>query len=69
MTMNPLDLDISAVSELLAAQKLSSQELTTLALERAERINPKLNAFIEIRGQKAMQQAQAADVGSRTSPI
>lgn len=69
MTINPLDLDLTAVSELLAANHISAQDVTGLALERAVRINPKLNAFLDIRGQKAMLQAKAADGNPRSSPL
>jgi aspartyl-tRNA(Asn)/glutamyl-tRNA(Gln) amidotransferase subunit A len=45
----------------LAQKKISSVELTTLFLDRIEKLNPTLNAFVTVDRNKAMQQASAAD--------
>lgn len=49
-------------SRALAAKELSSVELTRLFLERIERHNPTLNAFITTDPEKSLAQAAAADV-------
>ncbi len=45
----------------LATRKISSVELTTLFLDRIERYNPALNAFVTIDRDKALAAAHAAD--------
>jgi aspartyl-tRNA(Asn)/glutamyl-tRNA(Gln) amidotransferase subunit A len=45
----------------LAAKKISSVELTTLFLDRIEKLNPTLNAFVSVDRDKALKQAAAAD--------
>ncbi len=45
----------------LRSRKLSSVELTRLCLERIERFNPRLNAFITVDPDKSLGQARAAD--------
>jgi aspartyl-tRNA(Asn)/glutamyl-tRNA(Gln) amidotransferase subunit A len=45
----------------LAEKKISSVELTTLFLDRIERLNPVLNAFVSIDRDKALAAARAAD--------
>ena len=45
----------------LRSHKLSSVELTRLCLERIERFNPRLNAFITVDPDKSLAQARAAD--------
>jgi len=45
----------------LADRKLSSVELTRLYLARIEASQPKLNAFISITGERALDEARAAD--------
>ena len=50
---------------MLRARKVSSVELTRAALARAERLDPKLHAFITLTAEVAMEQALAADRGLR----
>jgi aspartyl-tRNA(Asn)/glutamyl-tRNA(Gln) amidotransferase subunit A len=45
----------------LQAGDFSSEELTTVFLDRIERFDPPLNAFISVTGERAMAQARAAD--------
>ena len=54
-------LTIREAARLLRARKVSSVELTRAALARAERLDPKLHAFITLTAEVAMEQAVAAD--------
>jgi aspartyl-tRNA(Asn)/glutamyl-tRNA(Gln) amidotransferase subunit A len=45
----------------LAAKKISSVELTRLYLDRIERLNPDINAYITVDAEKSLAQARAAD--------
>jgi aspartyl-tRNA(Asn)/glutamyl-tRNA(Gln) amidotransferase subunit A len=56
----------------LAAKAISSVELTTLFLDRIERLNPTLNAFITLDRERTLAMAGAADArraGGETSPL
>jgi aspartyl-tRNA(Asn)/glutamyl-tRNA(Gln) amidotransferase subunit A len=52
---------IPEIGKLYRQGKLSPVELTRFMLERIERINPKLNAFIEVSREIALQQAKSAE--------
>ena len=52
---------IAQLSAGLAAGEFSSEELTRALLERVERFNPSLNAFITITAEAALAQARVAD--------
>ena len=52
---------IKQLAASLAARKVSSVELTRSYLERIERLNPTLNAFITVDAEKSLAQARAAD--------
>jgi aspartyl-tRNA(Asn)/glutamyl-tRNA(Gln) amidotransferase subunit A len=52
---------IAQLSAGLAAGEFSSEELTRAFLERIERFNPQLNAFITVTAEAALAQARAAD--------
>jgi len=52
---------IAEIATLFRARKLSPVELTTLFLERIRRINPKLNAFITVCEESALQRAKRAE--------
>ncbi|HVX31290.1 MAG TPA: amidase [Nitrolancea sp.] len=52
---------VSAVAAEVARRAISPVELTRLMLERAERLNPRLNAFITITAELALQQARRAE--------
>lgn len=49
------------LSQALAAKKISSVELTQLYLDRINRLNPVINAFISVDDEKSLAQAKAAD--------
>ncbi len=52
---------IREIGDRLRRRELSAVELTRATLERTERLNGTLNAFITIMAEKAMAQAEAAD--------
>lgn len=53
---------LAELSRLLNTGKISSTELTRLYLERAERLNPQLNGYINTTPERALAQAKAADL-------
>src|SRR5689334_22229633 len=56
-----IDLSISQASDLLRQKKLSPVDLTKACLERIDRLNPTLNAFITITRESAMKEAVSAE--------
>lgn len=56
-----MDQSLKALSTLLAAGKVSSVELCQDYLDRIERLNPRLNAFITLDRERTLAEAQAAD--------
>ena len=52
---------LTRVADLLRQRAISSTELTRLMLDRIDRLNPELNAFITVLRTEAMEQAEAAD--------
>ena len=52
---------IAEISELLRKRELSPVELTKQCLERIEKLNSTLNAFITVTSQSALQQARTAE--------
>lgn len=54
-------LTISEVSHLLRNRKISPVELTRVCLERIERLNPQLNAFITVTADSALAEAHEAE--------
>lgn len=63
-TTTATDLWFTAATDLLAAYRsrtLSPVEVTTAVLERIERLNPKLNAYITVDGDGALRSARAAE--------
>ena len=55
------ELNLTELSELLAARELSSLEIVKAALKRLELWEGKLNAFITVPGDQALAEAQKAD--------
>ena len=49
------------VADLLRRKEVSSRELTAQVLERIDRLNPRLNAVVEVRAEAALEDAAAAD--------
>ncbi len=55
------NLFIGELADRLSQKQISSAELTRHFLERIERLNPALNAFITVTAEKALEDAAAAD--------
>ena len=56
-----INASLKELSLALAAKKISSVELATLFLDRIERLNPTLNAFVTVDREKSLKMAIAAD--------
>ena len=56
-----IDISISEAAELLRQKKISPVDLATACLDRIERLNPVLNAFITVTHESAMAQARVAE--------
>jgi aspartyl-tRNA(Asn)/glutamyl-tRNA(Gln) amidotransferase subunit A len=52
---------LKQLSQALAAKQISSVELSSLFLDRIERLNPTLNAFVTVDREKSLKMALAAD--------
>ena len=52
---------LKELSQALAAKQVSSVELATLFLDRIERLNPEINAFVTIDREKSLKMAREAD--------
>lgn len=64
---------ISEVTASVAAGRMTSEKLTENCLSAIEKLNPKLNAFITVTADEALQQARQADkeiaAGRRIGPL
>jgi aspartyl-tRNA(Asn)/glutamyl-tRNA(Gln) amidotransferase subunit A len=56
-----LNASLKELAAALARKKISSVELTQLFLNRIEKLNPALNAFITVDAKKSLAQARSAD--------
>ena len=56
-----INASLKQLSQALAARQISSVELSTLFLDRIERLNPTLNAFVTVDREKSLLMARAAD--------
>jgi aspartyl-tRNA(Asn)/glutamyl-tRNA(Gln) amidotransferase subunit A len=54
-------LDLSEISQLVRTEKISPVQLTQECLNRIERLNGKLNAFITVTAESALAEARAAE--------
>lgn len=59
--INPLDLTIKEAAKLLASKQIKAQELTRIFLENALKLNKKLNSFISLTPEIALEQAKKVD--------
>lgn len=65
--MTPLDDGIGAVADAIKRRELSPVELVDELLARIERLDPRLNAYILVRGEEVRSEARAAERAARTS--
>lgn len=69
----PLSQSLADISQALRIGDVTSESLTAMALDKAASLQPKLNAFIEIWGDHALEQARACDrelsAGSWRGPL
>ena len=56
-----INASLKQLSQALAAKQISSVELTQLFLDRIDRLNPSLNAFVTVNAEKSLNSAKAAD--------
>jgi len=56
-----MEASIRKVAELIRSRRLSPVELTKHCLERIEKLNPALNAFITVAAESALAAARAAE--------
>src|SRR6476660_2813257 len=59
--MSLTDLTIAAARDGLRAKRFTARELTEAHLAAIDALNPRLNAFITVTGERALAQADAAD--------
>jgi aspartyl-tRNA(Asn)/glutamyl-tRNA(Gln) amidotransferase subunit A len=67
-----LQASLVALSAALRSREISSVELTRLFLDRAERLNRSLNAFVTLDPERSLAQARAADgrlAGGQAQPL
>ena len=58
--MNPFH-SISELAQRLRRREISPVEITRVCLDRIERLNPTLNAFISVTAESALAEARAAE--------
>jgi len=56
-------------ARLVRTRDISSTELVALYLERIERLDPKLNAFVTVRAEEALADARAVDAAEGDAPF
>lgn len=66
---DPAQATLVEAAEAIAARKLSALELTKACLKRIEAWQPRLNAFIALEADKAIDAARRADAGPVTGPL
>ena len=49
-----INASLKQLSQALAAKQISSVELTQLFLDRIDRLNPSLNAFVTVNAEKSL---------------
>ena len=67
------DLTIKTAGELLSQKQIEAQELTKYFLDRAQKLNKKLNCYITICAENALKEAKRVDeiiaAGQKISPL
>src|SRR5262245_34998408 len=61
MTEQLTESTTAQIVDLLQRKEISSPEITQLMLERIDRLDPSLNAVVELRAEQALAEAAAAD--------
>ncbi len=61
MTARQTDLTLRGALDALQARDLSSEELTRAHLGAIEALNPRLNAYVAVTGERALERARASD--------
>jgi aspartyl-tRNA(Asn)/glutamyl-tRNA(Gln) amidotransferase subunit A len=72
MSKNLINASLKELSTALAEKKVSSVELASLFLDRIEKFNPAINAFVTVDRAKTLAQATEADArraGGETGPL
>ena len=72
MSTNLINASLKELSTALAEKKVSSVELASLFLDRIEKFNPAINAFVTVDRAKTLAQAAEADArraGGETGPL
>ena len=59
--MSLTDLTIAAARDGLEARAFTARELTEAHLAAIDALNPRLNAYVTVTGERALAQAEAAD--------
>ena len=59
--MHPTDFTLRGAIEALNEGLVSSEELTRAHLDAIEALNPRLNAYLTVTGEQALEQARASD--------
>jgi aspartyl-tRNA(Asn)/glutamyl-tRNA(Gln) amidotransferase subunit A len=60
-----INASLKQLAAALAGKRISAVELATLFLDRIERLNPQLNAFISVDREKTLAQARAVDASGK----
>jgi aspartyl-tRNA(Asn)/glutamyl-tRNA(Gln) amidotransferase subunit A len=63
MSSEPSLMSLTAVAQAIAGRRLSSREVTQSCLDRIGQWQPRLNAFMTIEAEQALEAADAADAG------
>jgi aspartyl-tRNA(Asn)/glutamyl-tRNA(Gln) amidotransferase subunit A len=59
--MHPTEFSLAGALDALSEGVISSVELTQAHLDAIEKLNPRLNAYITVTGEKALEEARASD--------
>jgi aspartyl-tRNA(Asn)/glutamyl-tRNA(Gln) amidotransferase subunit A len=66
---DPSSLTIAQARGEIRARRLSATELTTAVLARVEALNPRVNAYLHVRAEAALDEARALDARGEGAPL